>query len=90
MLGNLFPNLFGGEIGNTSLTVGNKPELLNGTEKTDLINTTNLSTNPTATTVNNAAKIAGVLYAPFPIFSSTKLNIDKDVTTSQNLFILYF
>lgn len=65
MLANLFPNLFGGsgEAGNTSLSVGNKPELLNGTEKSDFQNVTNLSSHPTPTTVNNAAKLAGVIEA---------------------------
>jgi hypothetical protein len=64
MLGNLFPNLFGGnENGRASLAVGNKPELLNGTERADFQNVTNLSSNPTPTTVNNAAKLAGVIEA---------------------------
>lgn len=64
MLGNLFPNLFGGGgEGSSSLSVGNKPELLNGTEKSDFQKFTNLSINPTPTTVNNAAKMAGIVEA---------------------------
>ncbi len=64
MLGSLFPNLFGGnENGNTSLTVGNKPEHLNGSEKADFQASTTLSAMPTPGSVNAAAKLAGNLEA---------------------------
>lgn len=64
MLGNLFPNLFGGAGDNqTSLSTGGKPEQLNGTEKTDIAAYTNLPSNISQQDINNAAQLAGKLEA---------------------------
>lgn len=64
MLGKLFPNLFGGnDNGSTSLTTGAQPENLNGNEKQNIADHSQLPTKMTRETVNKAASVAGQLEA---------------------------
>jgi predicted RNase H-like nuclease (RuvC/YqgF family) len=63
MLGGLFPNLFGGESGATSLSTGGKPENLNGDEKNNIANYSNLPTKITQQDISKAARLAGELEA---------------------------
>jgi hypothetical protein len=81
MLGNMFPNLFGGnEKGNASLDVGNNPENLNGSDRADFQTATGLSAMPTPGSVNAVARLAGNLEAQTVLLkeeSAQKLEAQK-------------
>lgn len=71
MLGNLFPNLFGGggDSKATDLSVGNRPAELNGSEKSQLSQYTTLPNQISPQDVHKAAKEAGKLQAQTVLLS---------------------